>query len=119
LCRDIATGIADCAKLRYPTGNAIMRRRGPDIPLIGERRRLPRRTASLTARFRLETGPEWFPCRIRNISAAGVCLQVPDFPLLPDCILLDLDGVAVPIRCELSWTDKDVAGFRFVAAGSR
>ncbi len=82
---------------------------------VCERRLSPRRTIRLPARIRLDRRPVWLPCVIHDLSATGARLVLPDFPIVPDWILLDIKGLPAPIQCRLIWTDDGTAGFRFIA----
>jgi len=84
-----------------------------DPDLVGERRLSPRRVIHSPAKLQLERRPVWLPCVVYDISATGARLLLPDFPVLPDQILLNLNGLADPVRCRLVWTADGIAGFRF------
>ncbi|MEP9404096.1 PilZ domain-containing protein [Sphingomonas sp. VNH70] len=69
------------------------------------------RRSSVILRALVETGTDAVECRVRNLSASGVCIDN-DAALAPGARVLVSMGLHHRMRGEVMWTDDRFAGVR-------
>ena len=57
-----------------------------------------------------------FDCRVRNLSPAGACLEVPNQVGIPDDFLLVVESDHVKQPCHVIWRTMTRLGVQFLAA---
>jgi hypothetical protein len=82
-----------------------------DGKAAGEKRRAPRRDVKRTARIHFAR--KNMTCIVRNLSATGAAIEVPDFTGIPDHFGLTLEMESVERRCQVMWRRKSRIGIRF------
>jgi len=85
-----------------------------------ERRRTPRQAVNRAAQIKTGNGASPHACMITDISAGGVRLQVEDFDVPDDFVLvLSGEGIARESPCRVVWRFGNEIGASFIGIARR
>jgi len=68
-----------------------------------ERRLFERRYVAYDAQLSIPNARRIYPCRIRDVTDAGLGLRLDNSPLLPLDFHLSFDGFLTTLECQLVW----------------
>jgi PilZ domain len=80
---------------------------------VAERKRYPRLRTLKRGKIVFERRSCVIDCTVRNVSAAGACLELPSTLGVPDRFDLQIATEKYPRSCRVAWKDETRVGVTF------